>query len=108
MVNKSEITEAGRLDWLDALKGFAICAVVIGHVLLGFVENKAFPEANQNMKRIMDWVYTWHMPFFFALSGFTYSLSCLNSTSINIKKINIKTLNLAAVYLCFSIVLGGG
>lgn len=107
MVNKSEITGAGRLDWLDALKGFAIIAVVIGHVLLGFVENKAFPDVNQNMKSIMDWIYTWHMPLFFALSGFTYSLSCLNSTSINTKKIKIKALNLVAVYLFFSIALGG-
>lgn len=75
--------------------------------MLGFIENEAFPDANQNMKKIMDWIYTWHMPLFFAISGFTYSLSCLNSTSINIKKINKKAINLAELYLLFSIALGG-
>lgn len=35
-----------RIEWLDALKGVAIIAVVFGHSLLGYTENNAFGEYN--------------------------------------------------------------
>jgi polysaccharide biosynthesis protein PslL len=48
----------GRLIWLDALKGFAVIAVVAGHV----VETPALRSA----------IYLWHMPLFFFLTGYTF------------------------------------
>lgn len=31
-----------RIIWLDALKGFTIIFVVLGHILLGYTENNVF------------------------------------------------------------------
>jgi len=46
-----------RLDWLDALKGFGILAVVAGHVW--------------TRGPVRDAIYLFHMPLFFIASGFT-------------------------------------
>lgn len=46
-----------RLDWVDALKGLAILAVVAGHV---------WPHGP-----LRDAIYAVHMPLFFILSGYT-------------------------------------
>lgn len=44
--------------WIDILKGVAIILVVVGH------------NATQN---ITDFIFCFHMPLFFLLSGFTFS-----------------------------------
>lgn len=76
-----------RLGWLDALKGFAILSVVLGHVLLGYTENNMFPEVNSKMQILMKWIYTWHMPLFFTISGFSFSLSYYKNKKMNVRKI---------------------
>lgn len=43
-------------EWIDVLKGIGIILVVIGHV-----NTKGF---------LVQWLYTFHMPLFFALSGY--------------------------------------
>ena len=48
--------EQSRADWIDVLKGIGIILVVIGHV-----NTKGF---------LVQWLYTFHMPLFFALSGY--------------------------------------
>ena len=45
-----------REHWIDALKGIGIILVVIGHVSLG--------------NNLVKWIYSFHMPLFFALSGY--------------------------------------
>lgn len=45
-----------RTSWIDVLKGLGIILVVIGHV-----NTKGF---------LVQWIYTFHMPLFFALSGY--------------------------------------
>lgn len=49
---------AKRMLWLDIAKGFAISCVVLGHCL-------------SDTTALHDWVYSFHMPLFFALAGFT-------------------------------------
>lgn len=51
-------TKAQRLKWVDALKGFGILCVVFGHL---------YPNI-----AIERYIYSFHMPLFFALSGFLY------------------------------------
>ena len=53
---KGENTLENRADWIDVLKGIGIILVVIGHV-----NTKGF---------LVQWLYTFHMPLFFALSGY--------------------------------------
>ena len=54
MVRKSE-----RRGEIDAAKGLALLSVVLGHVIL----LHTFPS---------NWIYTFHMPAFFFLSGMTF------------------------------------
>lgn len=60
----------GRLDWLDALKGFSILMVVLGHSLL----HTGVDSAN--------WIYgamqTFRMPFFIMLAGIASALVMRN------------------------------
>lgn len=52
---KERILLGSRAEWIDVLKGIGIILVVIGHV-----NTKGF---------LVQWLYTFHMPLFFALSG---------------------------------------
>ena len=47
---------AGRIDYLDITKGFGIFCIVIGH--------------NEVTQWLNDWVYSFHVPLFFILSGY--------------------------------------
>ena len=46
-----------RVVWIDYAKAFAMLFVIIGHVETG--------------SRLTNWVYSFHMPLFFFLSGIT-------------------------------------
>lgn len=48
-----------RIEWLDALRGFAMVCVVLGH-------------AASVPKDIELWIYAFHMPLFFMISGFLF------------------------------------
>ena len=98
--------EAHRIRWLDALKGLAILSVILGHVLLGFTENHAFPADNPWMLKLMNWIYAWHMPLFFMISGFAFSISVLKNGEVNRPGLRDRILNLALLYLFFSLLLG--
>lgn len=50
-----------RVRWIDMVKGFGIFLMVIGHAS-GLPEN------------IKLWIYGFHMPLFFILSGYTYGM----------------------------------
>ena len=108
-----------RLAWLDAVKGLAILAVILGHVFLGFTENNAFPADQRWMRFAMNWIYAWHMPLFFCISGFAFSLSILpkdekdrqkgkekQKEGKNKRKFRKQVLNLLILYLVFSVLLG--
>jgi fucose 4-O-acetylase-like acetyltransferase len=57
-----------RVTWVDTAKGFGIILVVLGHTLRGLVSSDIMswtPAA-----RFVDtWIYAFHMPLFFFLSG---------------------------------------
>ena len=50
-----------RVDWIDALKAFAIFLVTLGHVFGGLGHNRFFAR---------NLIYSFHMPLFFAISGY--------------------------------------
>lgn len=50
---------ARRLPYIDMAKGFAMLLVIIGH-------------CTYSGKLLVGWLYSFHMPLFFALSGFTF------------------------------------
>ena len=47
-----------RLAWVDMAKGWGMLAIIVSHVFTGHT--------------ISRWLYTFHVPLFFFLSGFTY------------------------------------
>lgn len=58
MTNVTNI-RGGRISYIDALKGFLILLVIIGH-----------SDVNVILPRATQAIYTFHMPLFFILSGF--------------------------------------
>jgi len=56
-----------RIEWLDNAKGVAIFLVVLGHVLRGLPEGSGKGESWAVF--VDAWIYTFHMPVFFLLSG---------------------------------------
>ena len=51
-----------RLEYLDAAKGLGILLVILGHIYAW--------NPNINRKILVTWIYSFHMPLFFILSGY--------------------------------------
>lgn len=102
-----------RIEWLDALKGFAIVSVVLGHALLGYSENNAFGVYNDFFCILKDWIYIWHMPLFLCLSGYTFCVAYYRkdgtdaNSKLDTNKVKRQVLNLLLLYVIFSIVFYG-
>lgn len=64
-----------RIQWIDTAKGIGLLCVIIGHLHIPF---------------IATWVYTFHMPLFFFLSGVVFSGNKYDLQSFLVKK--VKTL----------------
>jgi len=58
---------AQRIDWVDYAKGMAIFLVVLGHALCGMIN--AHLPVPRGSDYAIDWMYSFHMPLFFFLSG---------------------------------------
>jgi fucose 4-O-acetylase-like acetyltransferase len=60
----------GRVVWIDATKGYAISLVVFGHVLGGAMARGWLSGADGDVpKFVYDYIYSFHMPLFFIISG---------------------------------------
>lgn len=74
-----------RVDWADYAKGIGIFLVVLGHVLRGLSDDGLL--GNANWVGVADnWIYAFHMPLFFFLSGLFASRSIDNSPSTFLAK----------------------
>lgn len=54
----SEINVQKRINWVDISKGYGMLLVILGHITQGEVER---------------WIYSFHVPLFFLMSGFVFS-----------------------------------
>ncbi len=59
-----------RIAWIDMAKGYGMIAVIIAHLCKG---------------PLNEWIYTFHMPLFFFLSGYVFSNKCKFDAFINKK-----------------------
>lgn len=57
-----------RLHWVDYAKGIGIFLVVVGHVLRGLV-NSSILQPSALLFLVDRWIYGFHMPLFFFISG---------------------------------------
>ena len=69
-----------RIHYIDTLRGFAIFLVTLGHVL---------EECGYRGMPLFQFIYSFHMPLFFCISGFVMSLSFERKMQSN-NKITIK------------------
>jgi fucose 4-O-acetylase-like acetyltransferase len=60
--------QQGRVDWVDAAKGFGIILVVVGHATRGLLEARILSET-AFVHYVDTWIYSFHMPLFFFLTG---------------------------------------
>lgn len=101
-----------RIKWIDLAKGITILLVVIGHVSLGLLESRNFVSSTKLLLLIVQMVYVFHMPVFFALSGFFFKT--LNSKNEFMYMFKKKIISLGIPYVAFSLVMtvmkkiGGG
>jgi fucose 4-O-acetylase-like acetyltransferase len=56
-----------RVEWADYAKGMGIFLVVLGHALCGM--SHASLSVPRGSMYALDWMYSFHMPLFFFLSG---------------------------------------
>lgn len=85
--------ETKRLTYIDVAKGIGILLVVIAHHLK--VSNHA----------VINWIFSFHVPLFFIITGYLYSHNHNKDDAINIKYSIIKNLKrLMWPYLTFSII----
>jgi len=82
-----------RIKWIDILKGIGIVLVVVGHA------NFIFANATTTMF-IQKYIYSFHMPLFFFLSGYLFVKEKYPSFK---KLIHAKVKTLLVPYFLFSI-----
>jgi len=66
--SSAHVAIAARIDWIDYARGIGIVLVVIGHVLRGLTSADVVPRT-ELVLRTDAWIYAFHMPLFFVLSG---------------------------------------
>ena len=91
MTQFSDIAKAhaARTEWIDILKGLAIFFVVLGHM----------PYTNES-SILKTWIYSFHMPLFFVLSGFTAGISLKHSSLLDFFKKRSRSVLLPYIVWC--------
>lgn len=79
-----------RIEWVDISKGIAIILVIIGHTIS--LDGVGFKI-----------IYSFHMPFFFLMSGYLYKE---NKSAVNIIKTGIRRLIIPYIITSISIIIG--
>lgn len=82
-----------RIEWIDALKGFAILTVVIGHCVTDCISSRTFPEHAYFLQAFNDFIYSFHMPLFFMISGYVFYLTK------SYRKYKTKVLDFTMIYV---------
>lgn len=66
-------TTAPRIAWLDYAKAIGITLVVLGHVISGIGQTPGL-VISEPYKLLNAFIYSFHMPLFFALAGYVVQL----------------------------------
>jgi fucose 4-O-acetylase-like acetyltransferase len=95
------IPKQNRVYWIDYAKGIGIFLVVIGHICRGLMDSSIL---SPSIARLIDqWIYAFHMPIFFFLSGLLIQCSVAKS----LKNFVVDKLkNIAYPYFLWSIIQG--
>lgn len=94
LIEDSPTPRAPRIEWVDILKGLAIVLVVVGHM--------KYAEGTANPGRML--IYSFHMPLFFMLAGYTAALSFSHNANL-LKFVCRRFLSVMAPYICWMLAL---
>ncbi len=72
-----------RIQWIDYAKGIGILLVVLGHVLTDYLTHGI--KLTDSAYKLLVFIYSFHMPLFFFLSGLFAQKWFLKSNAINSK-----------------------
>lgn len=101
------IEQPRREAWLDGLKGFGCLLVILGHVLSGYLDAGTFPGCYGPLYSLRTWIYSFHMPLFFLLSGFTFTLAYFRDGKLRRSHFFRQLLDLVWVYTVFALLQWG-
>lgn len=95
-----------RITWVDWAKGITILLVVCGHVTIGLFDQHTYTGMKQDLLLILvQALYGFHMPVFFALSGYFFQAPpSWRDYGQLMKK---RSLSLGLPYLFFSLLMFG-
>jgi len=82
------MSEIKRIAWIDVAKGLGIFLVVVGHLM------------NKNENFVSHWIYSFHVPLFFFLSGI-----CLKNDRVYSNFIMRRIKSLILPYLFFGVLI---
>lgn len=86
-----------RLAYIDGLKGFAILLVIVGH-LIRFV----YCPNNFSGNIVFRYIYSFHMAFFMAISGFTVKTNYQSFNDV-LKSVGKRFQNLLLPFICWAL-----
>ncbi len=89
--------ELQRIDEFDLYKGIAIILVVCGHLIMSNWENAI------DKHPVYTWIYSFHMPLFFFVSGFLIDYTFINRSVLGSLKKRFLSLMIPYVVWCFII-----
>lgn len=91
-----------RLTWIDEIKGFAMITVILGHAVNGYLVS-GVQEHRIVLQAIFDFIYAFHMPLFFMVSGYLYEITWNERDRSDFLRIKNKLIDLSCLYILFSI-----
>lgn len=106
------VVDTSRVNWIDYGKGFTIFLVVLGHVVLGLYESPHFESIDHFLWIAVQAIYVFHIPVFFALSGYFFKPQETLRDWLEFSK--IKTIQLGVPYIFYNLLqfilqqIGGG
>lgn len=89
-----------RIQWVDQAKGSAIILVVLGHVLTNGISAGTVTQVGY--RNLASFIYSFHMPLFFFISGYLQTVSSRQTVSAACAKYKRNLLDLAVPYVTFS------
>ena len=76
-----ESTKMDHVVWMDAALGLSIILIVFGHNL-GGVLARGWLDADGTFRQVYQYVYLFHVPLFFVISGF-YCIGAIRRSSVD-------------------------